>query len=222
MMLITAAAVMIAIVLALGLGPFGGGGEGDAPFTPPDPQASSDADDPPPIPIVPSGAPNPTTTTAPPSDADTEAADPEAPPEEDPESGPVLVPLAGTWSFADGDGTMDCDTLSVPLVPTPPALGQMEVLDGGTRIRVTSSEAERGIIEATLQPGATGESAEYEGALDPASLGDIPAGGEVTLIFTATFDSSTHAETEIGGTIESAGTTCTIERTGGEANRIGD
>lgn len=60
------------------------------------------------------------------------------------------------------------------------------------------------------------------GAMDPASLGDIPAGGEVNLIFTATFDSPTHAATSIGGAIESAGTTCTIERTGGEATRVGD
>ena len=137
----------------------------------------------------------------------------EPPPAEEPPTGAVLVPLAGPWSFADGDGTMECPTLSVPIFATPPVLGEMEVLDGGMRLLMTS--AGRGDVLANLQPGATATSARYEGTIAP----DDAMGG-VGLVFTATFSSPTKATTHVGGTIDSAGTTCTIDRPG-EATRTG-
>ena len=54
-----------------------------------------------------------------------------------------------------------------------------------------------------------------------ANFFDAPAYGIIDLVFAATFDTPTHATTGIGGTIESAGTTRTADRTD-EANRIGD
>jgi hypothetical protein len=152
------------------------------------------------------------TTTAPPADADPEA-DADLEGAADPESGPVLVPLAGTWSFADGAGEMDCGSLVIPIAELPAQLGEMKVLDGGTRLIITSPG--RAVIEAVVEAGATVISATYVGAISAADAsGRAAPEGVEDLVYTAVFDSGAHAITHVGGLLNSGDTVCAIDRPG--------
>jgi len=110
-------------------------------------------------------------------------------------------------------GKWTVEALSYRFAELPAQLGEMQVLDGGTRLIVTSPG--RAVIEAVVEAGATAISATYVGAISAAdaSGGAAPEGVEV-LVYTAVFDSEAHAITHVGGLLNSGDTVCAIDRPG--------
>lgn len=219
MAVVAVAAAALAMIVAMSLldfGPFSDDVPVEAP--PPGEQGSSEADAPPPPEIENLGLPDP----APPAedpDADADPTTTSAGGSTTTQDLPVLVPLAGTWSFTDGAGTMDCGSVAISFPASPAQQGEMQVLDGGTRLIITSPG--RGVIEAVVEDGATADEAKYKGKISAADVsgGDAPEGVE-DLEYTATFDSKTHAITGVGGSLNSGGTVCAIDRDG-VATRVG-
>jgi hypothetical protein len=108
-------------------------------------------------------------------------------------------------------GKWTVEALSYRFAELPAQMGEMQVLDGGTRLIVTSPG--RAVIEAVVEAGQPLPQPLYVGAISDASGGAAPEGVE-DLVFTAVFDSEAHAITHVGGLLNSGDTVCAIDRPG--------
>jgi len=140
-------------------------------------------------------------------------AEPETPPAAD-------APSDGSWTIVEGAVTLECPGLPLAIPPSPSEgalFGDVEVVDDGARVLVSSTEPGRSGLELLRVDNGDGPP-KYEAAIPVAEMmGDqLPPEAEASgeFRFTLIFDTPTSAQSELSGELTMLGYTCTWDRAG--------
>ena len=201
MMWLIAVAIAVAIAAALVLSG-GDGGEGASAV---DAEATADAS---PTPLPNDGGsssdaePEPTATTEP---EPTATAEPEPTATEEPEPLPV-IPQGGPWRVVNQPATFLCGGTSIEVPETVEEGAMLTILDDGENLLGLDFSADATDLNMH-RTAVSPVSASYAGDVSV----ETPD-GTVTISFSVTFNSPTHFDGDLVGTVSGGGILCEIDR----------